>query len=93
MKKLRIQPLGEYILIRLESKEKKTASGLYLPENASGEREQQGTVMAIGSDKEIKIGKGDTVIFRRYGTSEEIKIADVAHILLSYKDVLAVIHT
>jgi chaperonin GroES len=90
-KKIRIQPLGENVLVRIESKETKTASGLYLPENATGEREQQGTVVAVGSDKEIKVKKGDTVIFKRYGTSEELKLAGADHILLNYKDVLAVV--
>lgn len=90
MAKMRVQPLGEYVLVRLESKEKKTASGLYLPENASGERGQQGMVIATGSDKEIKVKKGDTVIFKRYGTSEELKIDNVPHVLLSYKDILAI---
>lgn len=91
MAKMRVQPLGENVLIRLESKEKKTASGLYLPENAAGERGQQGTVVAIGSDKEIKVKKGDTVIFKRYGTSEELKIDGVEHVLLASKDVLAIV--
>ncbi len=91
MAKMRVMPLGENVLLRLESKEKKTASGLYLPENAAGERGQQGTVVAVGSDKEIKVKKGDTVIFKRYGTSEELKIEGVEHVILSYKDVLAVV--
>lgn len=88
---MRVQPLGENVLIRMESKERKTASGLYLPENATGERGQQGTVVAIGSDKEIKVKKGDTVIFKRYGTSEELKIDGVEHVLLAAKDVLAIV--
>lgn len=88
---MHVQPLGENILIRLESKEKKTASGLYLPDNAAGERGQQGMVVAIGSAKDIEVKKGDTVIFKRYGTSEELKIDGVEHVLLASKDVLAII--
>ena len=91
MAKMRVQPLGENVLVRLESKEKKTASGLYLPEHATGERGQQGTVVAVGSDKEIKVKKGDTVIFKRYGTSEELKIDGIEHVLLGCKDILAVV--
>lgn len=89
MSKTRVIPLGEYILVRLELKEKKTASGLYLPENAAGERGQRGVVVAVGSDKEIKVKKGDLVIFKRYGTSEDIQVDGVDHVLLAYKDVLA----
>ncbi len=90
-KKPRIQPLGENVLVKLESKEKKTASGLYLPESTSGERGQQGTVVAVGLAKEISVKKGDVVIFKRYGTSEDVKIADAEHVLLSYKDILATV--
>lgn len=93
MAKMRVQPLGENVLIRLESKEKKTASGLYLPENAAGERGQRGTVVAVGSGKDIEVKKGDTVIFKRYGTSEELKIDNVEHVLLASKEVLAIIST
>lgn len=90
-KKLCIQPLGENVLIKLESKEIKTASGLYLPENASGERGQQGTVVAIGSAEDIPVKKGDVVIFKRYGTGEELQVSDSEHVLLNYKDILATV--
>lgn len=91
MPKIRIKPLGENVLVKIEAKENKTESGLYLPESASGERGQQGTVMAIGSHKDIAVKKGDTVIFKRYGSSEEVKIAGEEYVILSFKDVLAVI--
>lgn len=91
MAKMRVEPLGKNVLVRLESKEKKTASGLYLPENAAGERGQRGTVVATGSDEEIRVKKGDTVIFKRYGTSEELKIDGIDHVLLEYKDILAIV--
>lgn len=91
MKKIRLQPLGENVLVQLGVKEAKTASGLYLPESSSGEREQQGTVVAIGSSKDIQVKKGDTVIFKRYGTSEELKLNGAEYLLLNYKDVLAVV--
>lgn len=91
MAKIRIQPLGENVLVKLELQEKKTASGLFLPETASGDREQQGTVVSVGSAKDIPVKKGDTVIFKRYGASEELKINGMNHMLLNYKDILATV--
>lgn len=91
MPKVRIQPLGENVLVKIEAKESKTESGLYLPESASGERGQQGTVVAIGSHKDIAVKKGDTVIFKRYGSSEDVKIADEEYVILNFKDVLAIV--
>lgn len=90
-KKVNIQPLGENVLVKLSTKEQKTSSGLYLPESVSGEREQQGVVISIGSNKDIPVKKGQRVIFKRYGSSEEIQVNDEAHILVNYKDILAVI--
>ncbi|MFA9261920.1 MAG: co-chaperone GroES [Undibacterium sp.] len=92
MAKVRIQPLGENVLVKIAAKESKTKSGLYLPESTNGERGQQGVVVATGDHEEITVKKGDTVIFKRYGSSEEVKIADEEHVLLSYKDILAIVH-
>ena len=91
MKKIRIQPLGENVLVQLGTKETKTAGGLYLPESSSGEREQQGTVMGVGTSKDIHVKKGDIVIFKRYGTSEELKLNGEEYLILNIKDVLAVV--
>lgn len=91
MPKVRIQPLGENVLVKIEAKESKTQSGLYLPENASGERGQQGVVVAVGTHKDIAVKKGDTVIFKRYGSAEEVKIGSEEHVVLNYKDILAIV--
>jgi len=91
MPKQQIRPIGENVLIKIEAKENKTRSGLYLPENASGERGQRGTVAAVGTDKEMPVKKGDSVIFKRYGSAEEVKLADEEHVLVSYKDILATV--
>lgn len=92
MTKVRIQPLGENVLVKIAEKESKTKSGLYLPENTSGERGQQGMVVAAGDHEDIAVKKGDTVIFKRYGSSEEVKVGSEEFVLLSYKDILAIVH-
>lgn len=91
MAKVTIRPLGENILVQPVKPEKKTASGIYLPEEASGERRQEGKVIALGASKEMSVKKGEKVIFKRYGSSEEIEVAGEKYILVNYKDVLAVI--
>jgi chaperonin GroES len=90
-KRSRIQPLGENVLIQPAKIEKKTATGIYLPETASEERRQQGIVVAIGDDTSIKLKKGASVIFKRYGSSEEVEIDGVEYVIVAYKDILAVI--
>ncbi len=91
MPKIAIRPLGENVLVQPTKPEKKTATGIYLPENATDERRQEGKVIALGTSKEITVKKGEKVIFKRYGSSEEIEVAGESYILVNYKDILAVV--
>ena len=47
--------------------------------------------MALGTSKDIAVKKGERVIFKRYGSSEEIEVAGEPYILVNHKDILAVI--
>jgi chaperonin GroES len=91
MAKINVRPLGENVLIQPTKPEKKTATGIYLPDNASEERRQEGKVIALGTSKDIAVKKGERVVFKRYGSSEEIDVAGEAYMLVNYKDILAVI--
>ncbi|TXH01249.1 MAG: co-chaperone GroES [Candidatus Moraniibacteriota bacterium] len=86
-----IRPLGENVLIQPVKPEKKTATGIYLPETASEERRQEGKVVALGNSKDIAVKKGERVLFKRYGSSEEVEVAGEEYILVNHKDILAVI--
>ncbi len=85
-----VKPLGEYILISPEKPEKKTSAGIYLPENASEERPQQGKVIAVGDSEKIKVKKGQTVIYTRYGGAD-VKVDGIDHVIVATKDVLAIV--
>lgn len=90
MKQKTIQPLGENILVEpLKSDKEKTKTGIYLPENAAEEKPQEGKVIAIGESKEIKVKKGQTVIYNRYGGTE-VKVGEKAYLIVKNEDVLAV---
>lgn len=90
MKKEIIKPLGENILIKLEKQDKKTNSGIILPESASEEKPQEGRVIAIGDSKEIKVKKNQKVIFNRYGGTE-VKINKEEYLIVKNEDILAVV--
>ena len=90
MTKTNVRPLGENILIRPEKAEKKTDGGIFLPESASEERPSQGRVVATGDSEKIKVKKGQTVIYTRYGGTE-VKIDGEDHLIVGVKDVLAVV--
>ena len=92
MKKPNIKPLGENVLILPEKIEQKTSAGIFLPDTAREERPQQGRVMAIGESEKIKVVVNQKVIFNRYGGTE-VKIGAEEYLLVTNKDVLAVIST
>ncbi|MDD5710436.1 MAG: co-chaperone GroES [Candidatus Marinimicrobia bacterium] len=88
---MKIQPLDERVLVKPLPEEEKTASGLIIPDTAK-EKKYQGTVVAVGTDKELKdiVKVGDTVLYGRYA-GDEIKLDGEEHILLNRKDILAIV--
>ncbi len=90
MKKTKVRPLGENVLVLPDKPEKKTDSGIYLPESVGEKRQQQGKVIAIGESEHIKVKSGERVIYSPYGGSE-VKIDGEEYVILSHKELLAVI--
>ncbi len=96
----RIQPLADRVVVKPQDKEERTRGGIYLPDTASQEKPQEGTVMAVGDGKlnddgrrsPIDVKVGDTVLFAKYAGSE-IKLDDVDYLILAEKDILAVMTT
>ncbi len=92
---LKLQPLGDRLVVKPIEKEEKRKSGIILPDTAK-EKPQEGEVMAVGPGRMTDEGKriamdlkvGDVVIYSKYGGSE-IKIDDVEMIILRESDILA----
>ena len=92
-----IKPLEDRIVIKQVEAETTTASGLVIPDTAK-EKPQEGTVLAVGpgriDDKgnrvPIDVQVGDTVLYSKYGGTE-VKYAGEEYLVLSARDVLAVI--
>ncbi len=95
MTKINLKPTAGYLLIEPLEKEVKTASGIYLPENA-GEKPQKGKILAVGAallsdgQKIVSPAKvGDTVIYKKWG-GNEVKIEGKEYLFVKFEDVLAV---
>ncbi len=95
--KLRLQPMGERIVVQRVESEETTAGGIVLPDSAR-EKPARGTVVAIGSGKLLDDGsrapsqlkQGDQVLFSSYA-GENVEIDDVEYLLMREDDVLAVV--
>lgn len=85
---MKVQPLGDRVVLKIVEAEAKTKSGLVLPETAK-EKPEQGKVLAVGKEvKEIKAG--DLVMFSKYSPSE-IKVDNEELLIVKEEDILAVI--
>lgn len=84
-----IKPLGDRVVAVREEAQTKTASGLYLPDNAK-EKAVAAVVQAIGPDvKTLK--KGDKIVYKEYATTE-LKIDGTEYLLVKEEDVLATVN-
>lgn len=97
VKTLNLKPLGDRLILRPLEQEEKTKGGVILPDTAK-EKPQQGEVLAVGSGRILDNGQkvpmevkvGDKVLYGKY-SGTEIKLEGEEYLILSEKDVLAVL--
>lgn len=87
---MKVKPIGDRVLIKQQEAETKTASGIFIPQTAQ-EKTQEGTVIAVGDDKDvITVKTGDKIIYDKYaGTG--IKIEGDEHLIVKMQDIIAVV--
>jgi chaperonin GroES len=92
-----IKPLEDRIVVKAIEAETVTASGLVIPDTAK-EKPQEGEVLAVGEGRyndngqrvPLDVKVGDKVLYSKYGGTE-VKYAGEEYLVLSARDVLAVI--
>jgi len=96
-KSLKLQPLGDRVVIRRDESEETTAGGIVLPETAK-DKPARGVVVSVGDGKllddgtrsALQVKVGDRVIFSSYA-GETFKVDDDELLLMREDDLLAVI--
>jgi len=96
----RIRPLADRVVIKPQEREEVTKGGLYLPDTASKEKPQEGTVMAVGEGRlddsgkrvAVSVKSGDRVLFAKYAGTE-VKLDDEDYLILAEKDILAIVNS
>ena len=88
---MRLKPIGERVVLKtLEHSEERTKSGLILPKS---DEKKQGEIVEAGSfanGNPLPLKKGDKVIYGGY-SSEEFDLDGKKHLIIEFKDILAVI--
>lgn len=97
MKKSKIRPLYDRVIVRREEEEERSAGGIVIPDNAK-EKQIRGTVVAIGAGKVLENGDvralavktGDKVLFGKYAGTE-VKMDGEEVLVLREDDIVGVI--
>lgn len=96
-KSIKIQPLGNRVLVKPDEIEEKTSGGLVLPPSASeDQRSEMGTIVKLGKGKvdgkevSFEVSVGDRIYFKKY-SPDEILIDGDKYLLLNEEDILAIV--
>src|SRR5262245_14351621 len=94
---MNIRPLHDRIIVKRLEEERKTASGIVIPDSAA-EKPDQGEVLAIGKGKLLEDGKirpldlkvGDRILFGKY-SGQSVKVKGEELLVMREEDVMGVV--
>ena len=94
---MKLRPLHDRIVVKRLDNERKTASGIVIPENAA-EKPDQGEVMAVGNGKIQDDGKqraldvkvGDKILFGKY-SGQTVKVDGEELLVMREEDIMGVV--
>jgi Co-chaperonin GroES (HSP10) len=91
---MKIRPLHDRVIVKRLEEERKTASGIVIPDTAA-EKPDQGEVMAVGPGKRDDNGKhialdvkvGDKVLFGKYA-GQTVKVQGEELLVMREEDIM-----
>ena len=94
---MKIRPLHDRVIVKRLEEERKTASGIVIPDTAA-EKPDQGEIVAVGQGKILEDGKvrpvgvkaGEKVLFGKY-SGTEVKVDGQELLVMREEDLMAVI--
>jgi chaperonin GroES len=94
---MKIRPLHDRIIVQRLEEERKTASGIVIPDTAA-EKPDTGEVIAVGTGKILEDGKvrpldvkpGDKILFGKY-TGQTVKVEGQEYLVVREEDIMGVI--
>jgi chaperonin GroES len=94
---MKIRPLHDRVIVKRLEEERKTASGIVIPDTAA-EKPDTGEVIAVGTGKILEDGKvralevkkGDKVLFGKY-SGQTVKVDGIEYLVMREEDLMGVI--
>ena len=95
---MKIQPLGDRVVLKQLEPEEKTKGGIVLPDTAK-EKPQEGEVVAVGKGKVLDNGQlqvpevkvGDRVLYGKYSGTDITTKEGEEYLIVREEDILAII--
>ena len=93
----KLRPLGDRVVINPTPREEMTKSGIVLPDTAK-EKPQEGKIVAVGTGRvldngerqKLEVEAGQKVLYAKYAGTE-VKLDGEEYLILSEKDILAIV--
>ena len=89
---MKIQPLGDRVLVKPMAAEEKTAGGIIIP-NTAKEKPLKGQVFAVGKgieDKGMTVKVNDVVLYGKY-VGTEVNLEGTDYLIIKESEILAII--
>ena len=96
---MKIRPLHDRVIVKRLEEERKTASGIVIPDSAA-EKPDQGEIVAVGKGKRDDSGKvialdvkpGDKVLFGKY-SGQTVKVDGEELLVMREEDLMGVVES
>ena len=94
---MKIRPLHDRVVVKRMEEERKTASGIVIPDTAA-EKPDQGEIIAVGAGKKddkgnhiaLDVKVGDRVLFGKY-SGQTVKVDGVELLVMREEDIMGVV--
>ncbi|MBU6285128.1 MAG: co-chaperone GroES [Betaproteobacteria bacterium] len=94
---MKLRPLHDRVIVKRLDTERKTSSGIVIPDNAA-EKPDQGEILAVGNGKiqedghvrPMAVKVGDKVLFGKY-SGQTVKVDGEELLVMREEDIMAVV--
>ena len=94
---MNIRPLHDRVIVTRLEEERKTASGIVIPDTAA-EKPETGEVIAVGNGKiqedgkvrPLAVKKGDKILFGKY-SGQTVKVEGTEYLVMREEDIMGVL--
>ena len=92
MKKIKLTPLADKVIVQQAEAETKTASGIIIPDTAQ-EKPQKGNIVAVGKgtkENPITVKVGDLVLYGKYAGTE-VTLDGEEYLIMRESDIVGIL--